>query len=111
MIHLVLTLCRKFETAFAKLIDGGKGGASFSRHCLPGSRSCRNSSTDGRSCLLIPPSLPVPLLLAGGELILTVFEKRLPDSIEKQPFKKILEVRAWGLGRRARCGVQPNAVG
>ena len=26
MIHLVLTLCRKFETAFAKLIDGGKGG-------------------------------------------------------------------------------------
>ena len=27
MIHLVLTLCRKFETAFAKLIDGGKGGA------------------------------------------------------------------------------------
>lgn len=28
MIHLVLTLCRKFETAFAKLIDGGKGGAS-----------------------------------------------------------------------------------
>lgn len=29
MIHLVLTLCRKFETAFAKLIDGGKGGACF----------------------------------------------------------------------------------
>lgn len=27
MIHLVLTLCRKFETSFAKLIDGGKGGA------------------------------------------------------------------------------------
>lgn len=27
MIHLVLTLCRKFETAFSKLIDGGKGGA------------------------------------------------------------------------------------
>lgn len=26
MIHLVLTLCRKFETCFAKLIDGGKGG-------------------------------------------------------------------------------------
>ena len=26
MIHLVLTLCRKFETAYAKLIDGGKGG-------------------------------------------------------------------------------------
>ena len=53
MIHLVLTICRKFETCFAKLIDGGKG---------------------------------------GGELILTVFEKRLPDGIEKQPFKKILEV-------------------
>ena len=27
MVHLVLTLCRKFETAYAKLIDGGKGGA------------------------------------------------------------------------------------
>jgi hypothetical protein len=27
MIHLVLTLCRKFETSFARLIDGGKGGA------------------------------------------------------------------------------------
>lgn len=26
MVHLVLTLCRKFETAFGKLIDGGKGG-------------------------------------------------------------------------------------
>jgi hypothetical protein len=26
MIHLILTLCRKFETAFGKLIDGGKGG-------------------------------------------------------------------------------------
>lgn len=37
---------------------------------------------------------------AGGELILTVFEKRLPDAIEKQPFKKILEVR-----QPARAGV------
>ncbi len=26
MIHLVLTLCRKFETTYGKLIDGGKGG-------------------------------------------------------------------------------------
>lgn len=26
MIHLVLTLCRQFEDAFAKAIDGGKGG-------------------------------------------------------------------------------------
>ena len=26
MIHLILTLCRKFETSFGKLIDGGKGG-------------------------------------------------------------------------------------
>jgi hypothetical protein len=26
MIHLVLTMCRKFEVAYTKLIDGGKGG-------------------------------------------------------------------------------------
>lgn len=26
MIHLILTLARKFETSFSKLIDGGKGG-------------------------------------------------------------------------------------
>ena len=29
MIHLVLTLCRKFETTFGKLIDGGKGGGCW----------------------------------------------------------------------------------
>lgn len=29
MIHLVLQLCRQFEDAFGKAIDGGKGGASF----------------------------------------------------------------------------------
>ena len=28
MIHLVLTMCRKFEVAYTKLIDGGKGGES-----------------------------------------------------------------------------------
>ncbi len=39
MIHLVLTLCRQFEDAFAKAIDGGKGGGcrpdSFAelKHC------------------------------------------------------------------------------
>ncbi len=27
MIHLILQLCRQFEDAFAKAIDGGKGGA------------------------------------------------------------------------------------
>ena len=27
MIHLVLQLCRQFEDAFGKAIDGGKGGA------------------------------------------------------------------------------------
>ncbi len=27
MIHLILSLCRQFEDAFAKAIDGGKGGA------------------------------------------------------------------------------------
>ena len=27
MIHLILTLCRQFEDAFVKAIDGGKGGA------------------------------------------------------------------------------------
>lgn len=26
MIHLVLQLCRQFEDAFGKAIDGGKGG-------------------------------------------------------------------------------------
>ncbi|KAI7841316.1 hypothetical protein COHA_004935 [Chlorella ohadii] len=71
MIHLVLTLCRKFETAFAKLIDGGKG---------------------------------------GGELILTVFEKRLPDSIEKQPFKKILEVAYVKRVIEEADGIQPHLV-
>ena len=29
MIHLVLQLCRQFEEAFNKAIDGGKGGASL----------------------------------------------------------------------------------
>lgn len=71
MIHLVLTLCRKFETAYAKLIDGGKG---------------------------------------GGELILTVFEKRLPDSIEKQPFKKILEVGYVKRVIEEADGIQPHLV-
>ncbi|KAK2078512.1 hypothetical protein QBZ16_003352 [Prototheca wickerhamii] len=71
MIHLVLTLCRKFETAFAKLIDGGKG---------------------------------------GGELILTVFEKRLPDAIEKQPFKKMLEVNYVKRVIEEADGIQPHLV-
>lgn len=35
MIHLILTLCRKFETSFAKLIDGGKGGERGTRTCKP----------------------------------------------------------------------------
>lgn len=46
-----------------------------------------------RATLSTPGTLPSCTVFAGGELILTVFEKRLPDSIEKQPFKKILEVR------------------
>ncbi|KAL6777453.1 DRP1 [Auxenochlorella protothecoides x Auxenochlorella symbiontica] len=71
MIHLVLTLCRKFETGFAKLIDGGKG---------------------------------------GGELILTVFEKRLPDAIEKQPFKKLLEVNYVKRVIEEADGIQPHLV-
>ncbi|EFN57531.1 hypothetical protein CHLNCDRAFT_34749 [Chlorella variabilis] len=71
MIHLVLTLCRKFETTFGKLIDGGKG---------------------------------------GGELILTVFEKRLPESIEKQPFKKILDVGYVKRVIEEADGIQPHLV-
>ena len=71
MVHAVLTLARKFETAFAKLIDGGKG---------------------------------------GGELILTVFEKRLPDAIEKQPFKKILEVNYVKRVIEEADGIQPHLV-
>lgn len=71
MIHLVLTICRKFETAFNKLVDGGKG---------------------------------------GGELILTVFEKRLPDAIEKQPFKKILEVNYVKRVIEEADGIQPHLV-
>ena len=42
-----------------------------------------------------PPACPLPPpipIVPGGELILTVFEKRLPDAIEKQPFRKLLEV-------------------
>lgn len=71
MVHAVLTLARKFETAFGKLIDGGKG---------------------------------------GGELILTVFEKRLPDAIEKQPFKKILEVNYVKRVIEEADGIQPHLV-
>jgi dynamin 1-like protein len=71
MVHAVLTLARKFETAFARLIDGGKG---------------------------------------GGELILTVFEKRLPDAIEKQPFKKILEVNYVKRVIEEADGIQPHLV-
>eukprot|EP00887_Chlorella_sp_A99_P000725 scaffold5.g725.t1 len=71
MIHLVLTICRKFETCFSRLIDGGKG---------------------------------------GGELILTVFEKRLPDGIEKQPFKKILEVNYVKRVIEEADGIQPHLV-
>ena len=26
MVHLILSLCRQFEEAFAKAVDGGKGG-------------------------------------------------------------------------------------
>ena len=34
MIHLILSLCRQFEDAFTKAIDGGKGGApSCDKHC------------------------------------------------------------------------------
>ena len=71
MVHAVLTLARKFETSFAKLIDGGKG---------------------------------------GGELILTVFEKRLPDAIEKQPFKKILEVNHVKRVIEEADGIQPHLI-
>lgn len=71
MVHAVLTLARKFETAFCRLIDGGKG---------------------------------------GGELILTVFEKRLPDAIEKQPFKKILEVNYVKRVIEEADGIQPHLV-
>lgn len=28
MIHMILQLCRQFEDAFTKAIDGGKGGES-----------------------------------------------------------------------------------
>jgi len=71
MVHAVLTLARKFETSFGKLIDGGKG---------------------------------------GGELILTVFEKRLPDAIDKQPFKKILEVNYVKRVIEEADGIQPHLV-
>jgi GTPase SAR1 family protein len=71
MVHAVLTMCRKFETAFAKLIDGGKG---------------------------------------GGELVLTVFEKRLPEAIEKQPFKKTLEVNYVKRVIEEADGIQPHLV-
>lgn len=46
----------------------------------------------------------------GGELILTVFEKRLPDSIEKQPFKKILEVPYVKRIIEEADGIQPHLV-
>lgn len=71
MVHLVLTLCRKFETSFSRLIEGGKG---------------------------------------GGELILTVFEKRLPDAIEKLPFKKMLEVNYVKRVIEEADGIQPHLV-
>ena len=71
MVHAVLTIARKFETAFAKLIDGGKG---------------------------------------GGELVLTVFEKRLPDAVEKQPFKKMLDVNHVKRVIEEADGIQPHLV-
>ncbi|KAK9812407.1 hypothetical protein WJX73_008699 [Symbiochloris irregularis] len=52
MLHLVLQLCRQFEDAFAKCVDGGKN---------------------------------------GGEVILTVFERRLTDNIRALDFHKILD--------------------
>ncbi len=63
MIHLVLTLCRKFETAFAKLIDGGKGGASSCKFAWSSSRArgqrlaaCKRmgSCCTARCMLLVP---------------------------------------------------------
>ena len=50
------------------------------------------------------------LRYAGGELILTVFEKRLPDSIEKQPFKKILDVAYVKRVIEEADGIQPHLV-
>lgn len=52
MLHLVLQLCRQFEDAFSKCVDGGK---------------------------------------QGGEVILTVFERRLTDNIRALDFHKILD--------------------
>ena len=49
-------------------------------------------------------------LSTGGELILTVFEKRLPDAIEKQPFKKILEVNYVKRVIEEADGIQPHLV-
>jgi len=49
-------------------------------------------------------------LPTGGELILTVFEKRLPDAIEKQPFKKILEVNYVKRVIEEADGIQPHLV-
>jgi GTPase SAR1 family protein len=71
MVHAVLTIARKFETQFGKLIEGGKG---------------------------------------GGELVLTVFEKRLPDAVEKQPFKKMLEVNHVKRVIEEADGIQPHLV-
>ena len=51
--------------------------------------------------------LPTP---AGGELVLTVFEKRLPESIEKQPFKKILDVGYVKRVIEEADGIQPHLV-
>lgn len=34
MIHLILTMCRHFETAFNKNVDGGKNGMLVDCFCL-----------------------------------------------------------------------------
>ena len=66
-----------------------------------------------RSCILpidAPRSLYLLGVRAGGELILTVFEKRLPDAIEKQPFKKILDVNYVKRVIEEADGIQPHLV-
>ncbi len=137
MLHLILTLCRKLEEAFNKIVDGKKDGGEGDTGAV--SLAPPPSSLASHKTLLghLFPSLPslhthllnLFLSLSGcsphhsppfffslflcapaGERILEVFEVKLKEAIQKLPFQKILTLRNVQQVVNEADGYQPHII-
>ena len=115
MIHLILSLCRQFEDAFGKAIDGGKGGTLIlSIHDMH-VRLHVQIAGFVEICVVLHNKAITSLLLsriacAGGERILQVFEARLVASIRALNFTKLLESENVKRVVEEADGYQPHLV-